>query len=73
MLTVPNDKLGSCNIQLANKLRKSLLRAASEVLLSLLLILHENKSEFCAFCTWGHIGTVSFSAWTAETVDVLHY
>jgi len=24
----------------------------------LFLILHENKSDFSAFCTWGHIGTV---------------
>ena len=37
------------------------------------LILHENKSEFSAFCTWGHIGTVCVSAWTAESVGVLHY
>ena len=53
MLTVPNDKLGNSNIQLANKLRRSFLRAASEVLLSLFLVLHKVKSGFCAFCTWG--------------------
>jgi len=73
MLTVPNDKLGNSNMQLTNKLRRSLLCAASEVLLSLFLVLHENKSEFSAFGTWGHIGTVSFSAWTSETLGVLHY